>query len=42
MIAGIYKFMVSDFSNPTLLPSGSAGSGEVYGILFPSPYQILV
>ena len=33
MTAGIYKFLVSDFLNPKLLPSGSAGSGEVYGHL---------
>ena len=42
MMAGIYKFLVSDFLNPALLPLGSAGSGEVYGILLSSPPQLLV
>jgi len=30
MMAAMYKFLVSDFSNPALLPTGSAGSGEVF------------
>jgi hypothetical protein len=34
MTASIYKFLVSDYLNPTLIPSGSAGSGEEYGTLF--------
>ena len=42
MIASIYKFLVSDYLNPLLLPSGGAGSGEVYGILLPFPLQLLV
>ena len=33
MVATIYKFLVSDYLDPLLLPSGGAGSGEVYEIL---------
>lgn len=30
MTAAIYKFLVSDYMNPALLPTGGARSGEVY------------
>lgn len=30
--AAIYKFLISDFLDPLLLPDGSPGSGEMYGI----------
>lgn len=30
MTAGIYKFLVSDYLNPALLPTGGARSGEVF------------
>jgi hypothetical protein len=29
MTAGMYKFLVSDYLNPALLPTGGARSGEV-------------
>lgn len=35
--AAIYKFLISDFLDPLLLPDGSPGSGEMYGI-FPPPF----
>ena len=35
MTAGIYKFLVSDYLNPALLPTGGARSGEVYAYYFP-------
>jgi hypothetical protein len=30
MMAGIYRFLVSDFLNPLQLATGGAGSAEVY------------
>lgn len=30
MTAGIYKFLVSDYLNPALLPTGGARSGEIF------------
>ena len=35
MTAAMYKFLVSDYLNPALLPTGGARSGEVYGYYFP-------
>lgn len=30
MMAGMYRFLVTDFLNPFALPSGGPGSAEVY------------
>jgi len=30
MMAGIYRFLITDFLNPAALPSGGPGSGEVF------------
>lgn len=35
MTAAMYKFLVSDYLNPALLPTGGARSGEVYAYYFP-------